>query len=241
MNSDERELFATSVEAAMTSGSVDVVLEELGWADALGEDPQTAIAVLFELQGRACATSVALERVLGDVAFEARVVAGGIDPGARVVELVGDAPAAAVRLARLALSHELIGASRAMLELARTHALERIQFGVPIASFQAVRHRLAETLVAIETAQAAVDAAWLDDASHHAAIAKAVAGRSARTTAKHCQQVLAGIGFTMEHPFHRYFRRVLVLDEQFGSARVLTQELGEQILATGVLPTTVRL
>ena len=48
-------------------------------------------------------------------------------------------------------------------------------------------------------------------------MAKAVAGRSARTVAKNCQQVLAGIGFTTEHHFHRYLRRILVLDELFGS------------------------
>ena len=232
MDSDERELFARSVQAALQTGSLD----ELGWGEALAEDPAAAIAIVFEQQGRACATSSALHDLVGG---EART-RGGIDPDA-VILAAREPDLVTLRLARLALSHELIGASRAMLELARTHALERIQFGVPIASFQAVRHRLAETLVAIETAQAAVDAAWLDDAPHHAAIAKALAGRGARTTAKHCQQVLAGIGFTAEHSFHRYFRRVLVLDEQFGSARVLTAELGEHIRRNRALPSMVAL
>ena len=50
--------------------------------------------------------------------------------------------------------HETLGASRAMLALAREHALERVQFGRPIASFQAVRHRLAESLVAVEALDA---------------------------------------------------------------------------------------
>ncbi|MEY2397827.1 MAG: hypothetical protein QOJ00_1001 [Actinomycetota bacterium] len=169
----------------------------------------------------------------------------GLDPGAGLAEISGEIDAGeattvgwdeAVRRARLALSHELIGASRSMLEMARLHALERIQFGVPIASFQAVRHRLAETLVAIEAANAAADAAWLDESTHHAAIAKSLAGRGARTAARHCQQVLAGIGFTKEHPFHRYLRRVVLLDELFGSSRLLTRELGEQVLAAGELP-----
>jgi alkylation response protein AidB-like acyl-CoA dehydrogenase len=44
--------------------------------------------------------------------------------------------------------------------------------------------------------------------------------------------VLAGIGFTAEHPFHRYLRRVLVLDQLFGTARALTEALGREILAT---------
>ena len=63
-----------------------------------------------------------------------------------------------------------------------------------------------------------------------------MAGREARTAARHCQQVLAGIGFTTEHPFHRYVRRVLVLDELFGTSRALTRALGEDLLATRQLP-----
>ena len=59
-----------------------------------------------------------------------------------------DAWETAVALARRAVAHQAAGASRAMLDLACTHAVERVQFGRPIASFQAVRHRLAEALVA---------------------------------------------------------------------------------------------
>ncbi|MBV9040609.1 MAG: acyl-CoA dehydrogenase, partial [Acidimicrobiia bacterium] len=60
--------------------------------------------------------------------------------------------------------------------------------------------------------------------------------RSARVVAKHCQQVLAGIGFTTEHPFHRYLRRVLVLDGLLGDTRTLTKRLGEELLTTRQLP-----
>ena len=127
-------------------------------------------------------------------------------------------------LGRLAVAHELVGASRAMLELACEHARGRIQFDRPIASFQAVRHRLAETLVAIAMAEAMLDAAWLDRRPDTSAMAKAVAGRQARTAARHCQQVLAGIGFTVEHPFHRYVRRTLVLDALLGTAASLTTD-----------------
>jgi alkylation response protein AidB-like acyl-CoA dehydrogenase len=118
----------------------------------------------------------------------------------------------------------------------RDHATERIQFGRPVAAFQAVRHRLAEGLVAIEAADAALDAAWEVESPMNAALAKAVAGRSARTVARHCQQVLAGIGFTTEHPFHRYLRRTLVLDGLLGDTRSLTRELGEGLLRTRQLP-----
>lgn len=140
------------------------------------------------------------------------------------------------RVGRLAVAHELVGASKAMLDLARQHALEREQFGRPIAGFQAVRHRLADALIAIETAVAMLEDAWDDGGAEFAAVAKAVAGRSAKTTARHCQQVLAGIGFTAEHPFHLYFKRILVLDQLLGSSKSLTRDLGAEILRTNQLP-----
>jgi len=177
-------------------------------------------------------------------ALDARAV-GGIDPTLALVEVHGTAaPSAAssvdwsagVQLAQLALAHELVGVSRRALAMARDHALERIQFDQPIAKFQAVRHRLAETLVAVETAVAVLDSAWLDRSPVTAAMAKASAGRSARVAARHCQQVLAGIGFTTEHDLHRYLRRIWSLDQLFGSSAVLTKRLGEQLVATRELP-----
>jgi hypothetical protein len=176
--------------------------------------------------------------------------ARGLDPDLGLVEVTGSLErgslaggvavdwGAAVAAGQLALGHELVGAARTMLELARVHALERVQFGRPIASFQAVRHRLAESLVAIEAAAALLDAAWDEPDPVIAAMAKAVAGRSARTVARHCQQVLAGIGFTTEHAFHRYFRRVVVLDQLLGAGSALTRQLGGDALSAGSLPAT---
>ena len=123
-----------------------------------------------------------------------------------------------------------------MLVLACEHTRTLIQFGRPISSFQAVRHRLAETLVGIEMAESMLESAWLDRSPVTAAMAKAVAGRQARTTARHCQQVLAGIGFTTEHSLHRYVRRTLVLDALVGSASSLTRELGAEVIGTARLP-----
>ncbi len=174
---------------------------------------------------------------------------GGIDPGsglvsvtasdARCAPLVGPGPAAwreAVAVARLAIGHEMVGAGRAMLELARGHALDRIQFGQPIARFQAVRHRLAETFVAIEGAESLLSAAWEDPSVPVAAAAKAVAGRAAATAARHCQQVLAGIGFTAEHPFHLYFKRTVLLDQLFGTSRAAARQLGAAVLRENRVP-----
>jgi hypothetical protein len=303
------ELFRRTIEHATGNHSGDALdarLEELGWPDALADDPRTAVSVLFHAQGLANATSSACHQVLahalgrtgvpvilppiggstapgrrvgGNIAVQglatadlghhstALVVASsgegfvavdapvaslavravpGLDPALQLVEVTGDLPASlepspaawpdAVAQGQLAVAHELVGASRAMLELARQHALDRIQFGQPIARYQAIRHRLAETLVAIEAADAMIEAAWLDLTPPAAALAKVVAGRGARVTARNCQQVLAGIGFTTEHPFHRFFRRALVLEQLLGSTRVLTQELAQDALRHKRLP-----
>jgi hypothetical protein len=299
MNSEELELFRASLEQATathTGKALDDALDELGWWDALSADRRAAVSTLFELQGRANATSSSLDMVMADaLGVDAAVVlpplgsvdppgkngaicglgtgalqrrhraavatgdslvvvdttgltlrpVGGLDPAMGIVEVSAEGLRAATQSAswatavaagQLALAHELVGASRAMLQLARDHATERIQFGRPIAAFQAVRHRLAESLVAIEAADAAVAAAWDVESPVNAALAKAIAGRSARTAARHCQQVLAGIGFTTEHPFHRYLRRTLVLDGLLGDARMLTKQLGKDLLRTRRLP-----
>jgi alkylation response protein AidB-like acyl-CoA dehydrogenase len=206
---------------------------------------------------RADAAVVAATRDAGDTCTVATVATAdlrlepvrGMDPDFDLVEVTGDgvgagsrtaAPAGAWRttvvLARLATSFEMLGAARAMLGLARQHALDRIQYGGPISRFQAVRHRLADTLVAIEGAEAVVDATRRAPSPELAAMAKALAGGSALRAARHCQQVLAGIGFTAEHPFHRYFRRILLLDQLFGSAHALTAELGEELLRSRTVP-----
>ena len=146
-----------------------------------------------------------------------------------------------------------------MLALARSHALDRVQFGRPLASFQAVRHRLAETLVALEGAEATLAAAdALAGASAAnglggaptaggggdelaALLAKAAAGQAALTAARHCQQVLGGIGFTAEHGLNRHVRRALVLDGLLGSARELTCEAGARLVAERSAPRLVDL
>lgn len=171
----------------------------------------------------------------------------GIDAAAGLVRVSGELAAAAgpmqsrwsdaIAGAQVALAYELVGSGSAMLALAREHALSREQFGTTISSFQAVRHRLAEVHVALESAQTLAEAADEDGDAVAAAIAKAVAGRAARTATRHCQQVLAGIGFTTEHRFHLYLRRALLLDQLLGSSEVLTRELGASLLASGELPT----
>ena len=232
-------------------GSTSVVLPAIGRWHAPGQlehNRMTVRGVATVVRSSTLVVADAGDRhvvaVVETSALDLRPVRG-VDPWLGLVEVHGEVDvdevqpvdwAGAVALGQLAVAHELVGASRKALALAREHALERIQFGQPIARFQAVRHRLAETLVALETATAVLDAAWLDQSPVTAAMAKATAGRSARTTARHCQQVLAGIGFTTEHDLHRYVRRILVLDQVFGSHTSLTKRLGEDLLTTRTLP-----
>jgi Acyl-CoA dehydrogenase, C-terminal domain len=147
----------------------------------------------------------------------------------------------AVAAARRAIALQTAGACRAMLDLARSHAVERVQFGRPIVRFQAVRHRLAETLVAVETLDAVAGASFDEPGAVTAALAKACAGRTAAAVTRHCQQVLAGIGFTTEHPFHRYLKRTMVLEPFFGSADDILCDLGRQVIAIRAVPTLIEL
>jgi hypothetical protein len=177
----------------------------------------------------------------------------GIDPSAgwqRVdvdtaegdrVPLAPDAWGDAVAWARRTLAYDVLGATRTMLDLAREHARDRVQFDRPIARFQAVRHRLAEALVAIEALDAALGAARDEPSQQTAALAKAIAGRTARTVAAHCQQVLAGIGFTTEHAYHRFLKRTVLLDGLFGSSDGIVRDVGRTLLATGRVPTLIEL
>ena len=177
---------------------------------------------------------------------------GGSVPGGSVWG--GSVPGGSLPLAagRRAVGWWLVGTGRAMLALARSHALDRVQFGRPLAGFQAVRHRLAETLVALEGAEAALTAAdalagasagvfaagsaSAGDDELAALLAKAAAGQAALTAARHCQQVLGGIGFTAEHGLSRHVRRALVLDGLLGSARELTREAGARLVAERSAP-----
>jgi hypothetical protein len=147
----------------------------------------------------------------------------------------------ALALGQRAVAYQIAGASRTMLELARTHALERAQFGRPIARLQAVRHRLAEALVAVEALEACLAAARDDPGPETAALAKAVAGHTAHTVAGHCQQVLAGIGFTTEHPFHRFLKRTMALEGLFGTADEIVLDAGRRLLRERRVPTLIEL
>jgi alkylation response protein AidB-like acyl-CoA dehydrogenase len=116
-------------------------------------------------------------------------------------------------IARVLLAAEQLGGADRCLEMAVEYAKTRVQFGRPIGSFQAVKHTLADMMVAVEAARSAVRyAAWVaDTAPGELPLAAAIARATATQTFLRCAadgiQVHGGVGFTWEHDAHRYFKR----------------------------------
>ncbi|EGX54957.1 acyl-CoA dehydrogenase [Streptomyces zinciresistens K42] len=143
---------------------------------------------------------------------------GGEDGGAVLAALarVGDTAAAA-------LACEAVGAADRALALTVEHVGRREQFGRPIGSFQAVKHRLADVYVAVQAARsAAYYAAWAGAHGERAgALALAQALEALRTAAGEAVQFHGGIGFTWEHEAHLYFKRAAGDALLFGPAHRL--------------------
>ncbi|MDT7561659.1 MAG: hypothetical protein QOG76_283 [Pseudonocardiales bacterium] len=146
-----------------------------------------------------------------------------------------------VALGRRLLAEEMCGVVAEQLRLALGHAGSRTQFGRPIGSFQAVKHKLAEVHVALTVAELAAEEAWAQPAATSSLLAALLGATAVETANLHCQQVLGGIGFTWEHPFHRYARRGRVLAAVLGSRAQLARELGGQIVDSGELPVLAEL
>ena len=133
--------------------------------------------------------------------------------------LIGPAGGAGPALARVfhlgcvALACEQVGVAERALDMARDYALLRTQFGRPIGSFQAVKHKLASVLLEVEAARSAAwYGLWAADARPAelpavASIAQATCSAAAYLATSENIQVHGGIGYTWEHSAHLYFRR----------------------------------
>ena len=159
----------------------------------------------------------------------ARVALDGVRVGAdRALGDPGPATTAAVRraveVAATALAVETVGAAQAIFDITLAYAKQREQFGAPIGSFQAIKHKFADMLVALERARATSYFAALtiaeDDGRRALATstAKAAAGDCAALLAKEGIQIHGGIGYTWEHDMHLYVRRVKSSSLLFGNA-----------------------
>ncbi len=132
--------------------------------------------------------------------------------------------AIAFRRGVLGYAAQLCGLSDTMLALTVEYAKERKQFGVPIGTFQAVKHQLANARIKLEFARplvyrAAMSLATNDPAaSMHTSMAKAVAGDAAMASAKASLQCHGAIGYTTEHDLHLYMKRAWALNAAWGDA-----------------------
>jgi alkylation response protein AidB-like acyl-CoA dehydrogenase len=139
----------------------------------------------------------------------------------------------ALEEATVALATETVGTCQSIFDLALQYAKDRQQFGVPIGSFQAMKHKFANMLVALEKARALAYFAAATIAEDDPR--RAVAASMAKAAAGDCQQLLGqegiqclgGIGYTWEHDMHLYVKRVKVNDAVFGSRRIQRARVAE--------------
>ncbi len=198
---------------------------------------------LFLLNGTRTGISVASEQVLD---------------GTRPMATITFAAAPAERLASAAaaedlivhnldralaiLSAEQVGACERVLEIATEYACTREQFGRPIGSFQAIKHRCADALVALEFARSASQAALqaLDsdsgDAGWLASMAKAVCSEALRDAAHANVQIHGGVGYTWENSAGLYLKRARSDEVIFGNPGLHWNRVAEHALAPGAIP-----
>ena len=140
--------------------------------------------------------------------------------------LVGEGLSAdAGNRAIVGVAAQLLGLARHLLDETVAYVAVREQFGKPVGSQQAIKHKLADVLLAIEfaapmVARAAYSIDQADaDVSVHAAMAKAAAGDAAKLAVRHALQCHGAIAYTVEYDLHMWMKRVWALDAQWGDAR----------------------
>lgn len=129
-------------------------------------------------------------------------------------------------------SAALIGCAEKLLEVTRDYTLTRVQFNVPIASFQAVRHALADVFTAVSVAWSAVLAAVADGATDRQRIlvARYLAVDAGLVAARAGAQFHGGIGFAWESDVHWYLKTLLDGSQRFGAADEIAEQLGRMFL-----------
>ncbi|BBZ77958.1 acyl-CoA dehydrogenase [Mycolicibacterium anyangense] len=151
----------------------------------------------------------------------ARVTAGSAEP-------LGEDPGLA-DIASILLAAEQIGAATRCLELTVDYTKERVQFGRPIGSFQALKHRMADLYVAVQSARALVGDAIADPNPVSAALARLSASEAFTTVAGEAIQLHGGIAITWEHDIQLYFKRAHGSAQLFGPPRDQLRRLESQV------------
>ncbi|MEM9133665.1 MAG: acyl-CoA dehydrogenase family protein [Actinomycetota bacterium] len=138
-------------------------------------------------------------------------------------------------LGAIALAAEQVGGAQLVLEMAVQYAKDRVQFGRPIGSFQAIKHKCADMLLEVESAKsAAYYGLWCaaemnDELPSVASLAKAYCSEAYFHAAAENIQIHGGIGFTWEHPAHLYFKRAKSSELLFGDPAYHREQLAQRI------------
>ena len=138
-------------------------------------------------------------------------------------------------LAAVALAAEQVGGAQRCLDMSVEYAKVRVQFGRPIGSFQAIKHKCADMLLEVESAKsAAYYAGWCaaemnDELPQVASLAKSYCSEAYFHAAAENIQIHGGIGFTWEHPAHLYFKRAKSSELLFGDPTYHRELLAQRI------------
>jgi alkylation response protein AidB-like acyl-CoA dehydrogenase len=163
-----------------------------------------------------------------DVAVSGAQVLGEVGKGWPIVQRALDQ-------AMAGLCAEMVGTGQQGLDMAVEYAKERVQFGKPIGSFQAVKHKCVDMMVQVENARSLTYyAAWTVDgnvpeARQAVPMAKAYCSDMCKTVTSEAIQVHGGIGFTWEHDMHLFYRRGLASEAAFGSAPVHREVVAQEL------------
>ena len=224
----DRYLLRGEKDLVPDAGCVDAFVVEAQGPDGVGlyfaerRDGRPRISVL---------DTVDATRRLGRVSFE--------DDEARLLAAPPSATEVLARTRRRALAAlalEAVGIASRALAFGVEHAKTREQFGRPIGAYQAVSHKLADVYVETELARSlAYWAAWCiaegeGDAELAARAAKAYAAEAAVAACERAIQVHGGMGFTWEHPLHRYYKRALWIEAFDGSGAAHRAEVARMLL-----------
>ena len=175
-----------------------------------------------------------------NLAGEPRDHLGAVGSGGRSAPLPDEVDVRLVqRFGALFRAAQMTGAMEAALALSTRYANDRVQFGRPIAKFQAIQQQLALLAEHAAAASVAVESAALAVAAAHPSSALAVAaakiraGEAAGKVAEIAHQVHGAIGFTHEHSLHRLTRRLWSWRDEFGTESHWSRELGRAVMAAG--------
>jgi alkylation response protein AidB-like acyl-CoA dehydrogenase len=211
----------------LDGAAADVVLV----AAATAEGPS-----LFAVDARAQGCQTAPLQTLDMTRRQANLTFNSVS-----AQLIGRAGAAddylraAVNSGLAALAAEQVGGARRLLEMSVEYAKVREQFGRPIGSFQAIKHKCADMLVEVESSTSAAYAAGAaiaegsTEAALLASLAKAYCSEAYCHVAAENIQIHGGIGFTWEHPAHLYFRRAKSTEMLLGTPTYHHERMLEEL------------